>query len=315
MNLILLSLLVPGILAAGVVFWWTDHNRMQETELHRAVLLMDFASSVREHSDRAVRPATWRGEQVDPIDVPCWATRKVVDVLLAPAEQGDSPTRHEYEGYAIREVALAPMNPENLANHWEAGIIRMFREEQPPSGWSEGQLPLHWEYLDAQDGEEVLGVAEPIVIPHADHHHCLSCHGDRDAAPAGMLDLHPGAAFGWQQGEVVGAQVVYVPPGSASEHHQESLATVLLSLLSVFTLMYLAANQIMGRGLLAPLNAVADRVEAISLGQSVDALDETRPGEFGRIAVAVNRLRRSHDRAIELVRSTGSFRSVERDEK
>jgi hypothetical protein len=297
MNLLLLATLFTGLVVAGASFFAGEVRRVQAEEMERAQLLMDLANVTRLYTNDEVRPLfEYSAGGFHKAMVPSYASRRITESLLE---------KEKYAGYSIREAALRPINADNRADDWEAGIIRQFKENPPAGGYSPEEPTTLSGMRSLPDGD-VFFLAEPIVVLPDEQFHCLACHGEPDAVPAAMLAQYPGAAgLNWTEGEVVGAQIVTVPIALALKHRRERLATLLLSLLAVFTLIYVAANALLAREFLRPIRKVIDSAEKMSTGQDVAWLDESLLGEQGRLAGAINRLKRSQDKALELAERSG----------
>ncbi len=292
MNLLLLGILFTGLVVAGASFSVGEVRRVQAEELERAQLLMDLANVTRLYTNDEVRPLFEYGSTAfHKAMVPSYASRRITEALLE---------KEKYRGYSIREAALRPINADNRADDWEAGIIRGFKDHPPADGYSLEE-PVSVNGMRSMPAGDVFFLAEPIVVPPEAQFHCLVCHGAPDQVPAAMLAEYPGAAgLNWTEGEVVGAQIVTVPIATALKHRKERLATLLLSLLAVFTLIYVAANALLARHFLGPMRTMTDSAEKMSRGEEAPWIDEGLPGEQGRLGAAINRLKRSQDKALEI---------------
>ena len=283
-----------GLAIAGANFFVGERQRTQEEVRDRATLLMDVLNVTRDYTNEEVRAllAYDAAGSFHPQSVPSYAARRITSEMLA---------RPEYSGYSLRESVLAAMNPDNLADAWEVELIRRFKASMPAGGYDLAHLPRTTTFR-GEGKDEVLVVASPIVVPPPEFG-CLHCHGARAAAPQGMLTAYPAAAaFGWVPGTVVGADVVTVPFALASERLRGRLLTLLLSLLAVFTLQFAALNRMLTGLLLRPLSNAAAAARRLSLGEPQEDLPEGVPGEFGVLHAAINRLRRSTAKALDLVR-------------
>jgi hypothetical protein len=292
MNLLLLVILATGLIVASASFGLGEVKRVRAEVLERANLLMDMANVTRLYTNDEVRPLfLYQGETFHKAMVPSYASRKITEALVA---------KPHYAGYSIREAALRPINANNRADDWEAGKIKEFMDGAPPGGYDPEDLPSLSGERTLPDGD-VFFLAEPIVVPPEAKFGCLSCHGPEADAPAAMLVDYPGAAgFGWLEGQVVGAQIVTVPIVLALKHRRERMITLLLSLVAVFTLIYVSASYILSRNFLRPMKRVTELADRMSRGEEAEWLNEDLPGEQGKLAAAINRLKRSQDKAIEL---------------
>ena len=293
MNLVLLGILAVALLLAGSVFGLGEVSRVEAEERDHAQLLMNLANITRDYTNDEVRPLIdYHTATFHKSAVPSYASRRITEQLLE---------QEAYEAYSIREAVLAPINVTNRADDWEAGLILDFIERQPDGGYDTDDLPQVSGTRVRMD-QPVFFLAEPIVVPMGQQS-CLDCHGAKEDAPQTMLAAYPGAAgFDWVEGQVVGAQVVTVPINLSLKHRRERMATLFASLLAVFTLIYAALNRMLGAQFLAPMGRITEQTERMSRGEPAERLDESLPGEQGRLAAAINRLKSSHDKALELAR-------------
>ena len=259
-------------------------ERARHDILSRAYLLTDFAEATRAYTNHAVRPQLDYESEWTDAAVPSFASRSVMEELLADPR---------YEDYQVREAALNPVNDLNRANAWEVTLIQNFAAHadlNEVDGWR-----------TLEGGDAMLYLARPLRVTDET---CLNCHGSVDEAPPGMVKKYGGdSGYNWEIGQLVGAQVVTVPMSSAYITALHMTANVLVALVSIFAIMFLALNAIVGRRLLRPVAALLDTTRRYSLGEkSVAPADEEADGELGELARSVNRMRQSLDKALDLLR-------------
>jgi hypothetical protein len=208
----LIALLASGILLNAILY------RQARREIdNRATFFMDTMLAVREYTSLDVNPiiAPLNAKSLDflPEAVPSYAATKVYSYLKS---------KQNYQQYLYREATLNPTNLKDRADRFEARIIEIFRadssiKEQVGTRFT-GNSELHY-------------FARPIVVNKVS---CLKCHSTPDQAPASQLATYGTVSgFGWQLGEIVGAQIVSVPV-------EEVEAAKSLSFLSI-VLMFFAA--------------------------------------------------------------------------
>ncbi len=288
-NLVLLTIFLAGTVFAAFFTFHLQMERARHDVLGTAYLLTDFAESVRDYTNHTVLPLLDYREEWTDAAVPSFASRSTLDDLLA------DPRYHEYE---VREASLDPVNDMDRATSWEVSLIQGFAKQpelEEVNGWR-----------DSDDGRgHVLYLARPIRV--ADES-CLSCHGDPKSAPAGMVArFGADSGFNWQLGQLVGAQVVTVPMAAAYTTALHMTLNVLIALVSIFAIMFLAFNGLLGRRVLKPLAALSEGAHRYSLGErDVPLADEAVEGEAGELARSINRLRRSLDKSVELLQGRAS---------
>ena len=96
---------------------------------------------------------------------------------------------------------------------------------------------------------------------------CAECHGSPAAAPASMVARYGrDNGFGWQDREIVGAQVVSVPFASATANAQRAFRAFLTALAAVFAAIFIALNALLYGLLVRPVRRIAHTAERVSMG-------------------------------------------------
>ena len=107
--------------------------------------------------------------------------------------------RQTYPDYTYKEAALNPTNLRDRATDWEADMINYFRNS-----------PKETELVRSRDAATgpSLAPAHPIRVEAG----CLQCHSRPAVAPKALIK-HYGTqnGFGWNLGEVIGAQIISIP--------------------------------------------------------------------------------------------------------
>lgn len=282
-NLIITTCLIFGLSISGVLFYQLQIRQAEDTLLHDASLMLGYGQAVRNYTIEEVMPALkhhMADEKFLPQVVPSYAAHTTINKL-----------RDQFPEYTYREVALNPTNQADRGNAWEVGIIQTFRDYpdlQQLSGKNAVRDSLNY-YL-----------ARPIRITDGA---CLSCHGDSGAAPENMKKIY-GAnhGFGWKMDEIVGARIVTVPADLAFRMANNNLVLMLVSLSCIFLLTHAVFNFIFRRYVTRPLEVITSTTEDASLNKST--ILERNIKSVGQILVletAIRRLRRSLDKAIDLI--------------
>ena len=230
------------ILAACFGLFWLGSTLFFEREINtlstdavgaEAKLHMQASLAIREYTQEHVKPYfDARPEQgFEAISVPAFASKQTLDLLY----------RH-YPGYRYREAALNPTNPMNRALPWEEALIARYRQARAETD--------QVEVLPSEDGLSLHAV-QPIRITNAN---CLRCHGLPQDAPAALRTHYPGlGGFGWQLGEVVGAQIVTVPKQDHLARFHSVRKSFDLALLLIFGSLFIVLNVLLERFVLKPL--------------------------------------------------------------
>jgi protein-histidine pros-kinase len=287
-----MSLLVRINLALGAVslvvaalagYWcWTilEGNARREV-LAQAGLMMDSAGAMRSYTATEILPLLEprMGDSFLPQGIPFYA-----------ATQNFLKLRERHPEYMYKEATLNPTNPRDRATDWEADIIQRFRNDARISEVvGERDTPMG----------RSLYLARPIPVSGE----CAECHGSPSAAPASLLARYGrNNGFGWQDHEIVGAQVVSVPFASATANAQRAFHAFLIALAATFAMIFLALNVLLHFLLLRPVRQIAATADRLSTGDpSAPPFPTQGAREVVSLARSFNRMRTSLDKAMRLL--------------
>jgi HAMP domain-containing protein len=281
-NLVFIVVFVLGLAATSLFTRQLLQRNAQEEVLEHARFMLEKALAVRSYTASQVAPLleTQMRYSFLPQSVPAFAATEVLAKL-----QKDHPD------YGYKEAALNPTNPRDRAVEWEADLIGEFRKTQQTKEVI-GEREAH--------GGRTLYIARPIRIADAA---CLRCHSTIDAAPRPMIEKYgPANGFGWQLGEVVGAQIVSVPMAVplARAHQAWTLFMALLSL--VFVVIGVVLNAMLWWLVIRPVTQLSRIADEVSMGEMGAApFSSTANDEIGALAMAFTRMRRSLVQAMRML--------------
>jgi protein-histidine pros-kinase len=283
-NLVLLVVFLIGLGAAA----WVSHGLLvhnaREEVTRNARLMMEMALAVRGYTITQIRPRL----ELQPLQtflpqsVPAFAATETLAEL-----------RKTYPDYFYKEATLNPTNPRNRAADWEADLVQEFRnrpdrkevvgERETPTG-------------------RALYIARPIQVTNPA---CLACHSTPEAAPAAMVKLYgPSNGFGWRHNDIVGAQVVSVPMAVPLRNAQRAFYTFLGSLVAVFALVFVALNAMLSWLIVRPIARMSHAADQVSTGNfDLPEFPERGQDEIARLGRAFNRMRRSLQKAMQMIES------------
>jgi protein-histidine pros-kinase len=248
-----------------------------------AGLMMDSALAARDYTAQEVAPLLSRQMEHEflPQSVPFYAASE--EFLRVHASRPE---------YAYQEATLNPTNPRDRATDWQADIIQRFRSD-----------PKVTEFVGERDTPmgRSLYLARPIRADSG----CLACHGIPAGAPATVLARYGRSnGFGWEAGEVIGAQVVSVPIASAMASAHRALRGSLAGLAAVFVALLAVINLIAYFLVVRPVRTMAQIADRLSVGDSSAGEFPTSGGaEIADLGRAFNRMRKSLDKALKLIGS------------
>lgn len=221
-------------------------------------------------------------EKFLPQSVPAYAATEIMTLL-----------RKKYPDYSYKEAALNPTNPRNRAVEWETDIVNAFRNDSTKTEITGMR--------ETATGPS-LYLARPFQIKDAA---CLACHSTADAAPPSMVQVYGNSnGFGWKHQEVIGAQIVSVPMALPVANANRAFYTFMTALTIVFAVLFVLLNIMLSVLVVRPIRLMSQAADQISTGNTdVADLKEKGKDEVAQLAKAFNRMRRSLEKAIQLIDS------------
>jgi len=280
-NLVMLVVFLLGLGVTGYISYDLLHKNAREEVVRNAGVMMEAALSMRGYTVGQVRPILpYDPETFHPQSVPAYAATEIMNQL-----------RKKYSDYTYKEAALNPTNPRNRAVEWETDIVNSFRnntELKEVSGTRE-----------TPTGPS-LYLARPFQIKDKA---CLACHTTADMAPAAMVKIYgPNNGFGWKHMEVIGAQIVSVPMSLPVQNANRAFFTFMGSLTAVFVALFIILNFMLSVLIVRPVTSMSKAADDISTGNmEIPEFSETGGDEMALLRKSFNRMRRSLEKAIELI--------------
>ena len=281
-NLALTVVFAIGIgVSAYLSYNLLQHNARDEV-VRNAELMIRTARAIRSYTVKQVRPHLKHQMQrvFLPQSVPAYAATETLSLLPAA-----------YKNFVYKEATLNPTNPSNRASDWEADLIQEFKRNS--------NLKTLSGVRQTPRGKS-LYIASPVRITNPA---CLSCHSTPSAAPRTLLARYGKSnGFGWKLNEIIGAQVVSVPTAVAEAKADRAFVTFMISLVSVFLVLYIVLNLMLNRMVLKPIVRMSKAADAVSTGDfDVPEFTAGRKDEIGRLATSFNRMRRSLEQALGMI--------------
>jgi protein-histidine pros-kinase len=283
-NLIFVLMAALGVAVSATISRNMLQAQAQEEVVGTARILMEQAVAVRGYTSSQITQLLAEQMKVEflPQSVPSYSATEVLAAVQA---------RHPEYGY--KEATLNPTNPRDRAAGWEVDIVNRFR--------SNAELNEFVGQRDTPTGPS-LYVSRPMRITDGA---CLRCHSSVDAAPPTMVAKYgPANGFGWQLGEVIGAQVVSVPMALPLQRAGQSFRLFVGSLIGVFLVVGIVLNLTIWMVVVRPvarLSALADRVSQGDL--AAPDLDARSHDEIGNLAAAFARMRPRAVQAMQMLES------------
>ncbi len=280
-NLVLLLVFALGLGVTGYVSYTLLQRNAQEEVLRNAGVIMEAALSMRQYTQKHVRPNLAATEdKFLPESVPAFAATEMMSQL-----------RKKYDNYSYKEAVLNPTNPRNRAVEWESDIVNEFRNNT-------GKPEIMGMRMAASG--PALYLARPLRIGEEG---CLGCHSTPDRSPAPMLAQYgPNNGYGWKLNEIVGAQVVSVPMTVPIDNANRAFVTFMASLAGVFVLLFIILNLMLSFLIVKPITDMSEAANDISTGNmDIPEFNDKGSDEVALLAKSFNRMRRSLQKAIALI--------------
>jgi HAMP domain-containing protein len=282
-NLALIVAFAVGTTIAGLTCRMLLERNAEHEIRAEAELMIDSALAARDYTASEVEPLlrAQMHTQFLPQSIPFYA-----------ATEHFLRLRASHPDYAYREATLNPTNLRDRANEWQADIIERFRNDAKALEVS-GQR------------DTPLGPTMYLAKPIRAKAECLTCHSTAGRAPPTVVARYGREhGFGWQEGDVIGAQVVSVPIASAEQRASTALRAFLASLVAVFVGLLVVVNVVLQLLVVRPVRRMAAIADRLSVGDTGAPEFPTVGGtEIAALGRAFNRLRTSLDKALKLLGS------------
>ena len=290
------TLMLAVVFVVGTALGWTILDRMLRAKAEREVenkaeVLLNTMKAVRDYTTRNVAVKL---PQYSSPDMPF--LRESVPAFSAHTVFDNFRKREEYQYFQYREAGPNPTVPTDLADDFERSLVDRFsadRSLQKLSGFRQ------------MNGQRVFYTARPMEIKDAT---CLSCHGHPADAPVAMVrtyrellnDPEWGTVegedgFGWEMGQIIATQVVYVPADRVIQAGQRAALLVIAVFIGVFGLAAFTINGTLRRAVVRPLTRLGEVAKLVERGDEVGATNHgaqgkglaqiaERPDEVGELA-------------------------------
>ena len=142
-----------------------------------------------------------------------------------------------------------------------------------------------------------------LARPIRNEAECAPCHSTPSAAPRTLIARYgPSNGFGWQNNEIVGAQVVSVPFARATANADRAFRAVMISLITVFAAVFLVVNGVLYGLVVRPVRQIARVADRLSLGEiSAEEFPQHGAEEVASVGRSFNRMRKSLEKAMRML--------------
>ena len=146
------------------------------------------------------------------------------------------------------------------------------------------------------DEARLFYIARPLRITSES---CLECHSSPQNAPASLIATYgEEGGFGWEVGQVVAAQIIYVPAGQVFDAAWQTFTLVMSVFVVLFALIILLINALLRRYVIQPVDVLSGLARKISADENFSSDLESaalqavtaRPDELGNLAQVFHRM-------------------------
>lgn len=276
--ILLLLFATAGVVVSHIAYGFLT-NAARRVVLQQAELMMASAQAVRDYTTSNIEPLL-RQRDFHPESVPNFSAITTFKLL-----------KKRYPEYVYKETALNPRNPEHRPEDWEAEVIGWLREN-----------PSKTEYSNERDiaaTGRVLYLARPIKADME----CMVCHSTPEAAPASMVGRYgPVNGFGWNFGDVVGAQIVTVPMTVPVQMANQAYRGLMIYLVVTGVVTMLALDASIYWFVVRPLGVISRAAIRVSRGEkNVPSLPVKGKDEIAKVAASFNRMKVSLEKALKML--------------
>ena len=279
---LLIVLLVGGAVGSGIFLWRALQDQAQNEITKQGMILTEAMNSVRAYTSNNIRPLLQEdlltSEEFISETVPAFSAREVFERFRA---------NEDYQSFYYTEATNNPMNPRNLADGFEEGLLSQMNAD-----------PLLEQLIGYRSmfGEEVFYIAQPMRVQAES---CLNCHSTPEAAPANLINTYgPDGGFGWEMGQIIAAQIIYVPAADVKALAARSFWSIIAIFVVVIAVVLLTINILLRRFVISPIGVMGELAhkvrldEDISMNLEASDLNEisARKDELGDLASVFQRM-------------------------
>src|SRR5215207_4585328 len=222
---------IIGVAASGTLLWRLLENRAEWEVSNRGLVLIETMNAVRRYTSQHVNPLLAPDLQTQPEfiseSVPAFSARTVFENFRED---------ENYANFLYKEATENPTNPLDSADAFEMEIVNQFR--------ADGELHEVSGYRTL-GGDLMFYSARPLKVSAET---CLGCHSSPDAAPQSLINTYgTDGGFGWNLGDVVSAQMIYVPASEVFDQARQEFLLVMAVFTGIFALATLVVSAILRR--------------------------------------------------------------------
>ena len=292
-NLAIVIAFFVGFTITGFLLLQKFEANARSDAIQNARVMMASANAIRDYTGHTIAPL---------IGVEREGAFLLASVPAFAAQSHFQAIQYQFPDYSYKEAVVNPTNLAHRTTDWEADVVAFLRSHKKQR-----------EFIAERDtpSGRLLSLANPISVTERS---CLACHSTPADAPASMRQLYGDAnGFGWQVGEIIGAQIISVSMNNALTQARETLKAFLILIFGVFVSMIAILNALLHYAVIRPVMEISTIATEVSMGSS-DAKQFKISGEdeMALLSKAFNRMRRSLEHALKLLGEEGEGSAADR---
>ncbi len=246
---------VVGVIIGALALWQVSQDGAETDYTNRGQLLMSMVKSVRTYTANNINPLLQ-----DKIFAQSKFVSEAIPAFSARTVFENFRKNPQFEPFQYKEAAPNPTNPKDQADDLEASLVHRF--EQDPTLFSlSGYRQM--------DGANYFYIAMPMKVESSA---CLQCHTSPEESPASLINSYgPKGGFGWKMGQIIAAQMVYVPAGDVLGQVVQRFIVFMAVFLVLFGVALLLITVTLRRFVIQPVSMISILSRKIAGDQIVPA--------------------------------------------
>ncbi len=234
-------LLLGGTIIGGLALWGVSEQNAELDYTNRGQLLMSMVKSVRTYTANNVNPLLQDkiGQQSKFVSesVPAFSARTVFDNFRK---------NQQFRQFQYKEAAPNPTNINDKSDDFETALVQRFTQDTTLFSLS-GYRQMN--------GANFFYIAMPMKVDSAA---CLTCHTSPQESPISLVNTYGTQnGFGWKMGQIIAAQVIYVPAGDVLGQVIQRFIVFMAVFLVLFGVVLLLITMTLRRFVIQPVSMIS----------------------------------------------------------
>ena len=242
-TILLIIVFSIGTITSAVALTNVLETKTKQEIVMRAEMLTQSMNAVRDYTSQNIEPLLKDRLNTSPQFIremiPPFAAKSVFEIMH---------DRPEYRDFVYKEATLNPTNPQDLADDFEARMVRQFRAQTSLDKLS-GYRTVN--------GKTLFYIARPLAVNNKS---CLICHSTLAAAPKSQVAMYGSdeGGYNWKLNEIVSAQTVYVPAGELVIQARTWFALVMGIFVAIFAVTTSSINVLLQNTVIRPIKQLTE---------------------------------------------------------